>query len=166
MRRSVLLALAASLFVAADAPKQKGAAADAPKQKGAAADAPKQKEDDLLQGTWYMVRLEKPDGKGGREGFDFPDTDFTLTFDHGAITSMKEGKTLWKGTYYLDAGNSPGAIDIGRRSGIFKQGIYQRRGDNLRLCLDQPGTRRPTRFAPPSDSKAEVMVFKREKTEQ
>jgi uncharacterized protein (TIGR03067 family) len=142
MKRPVLMVLAAGLLVAADTPEEG---------------------EDRLQGTWHVVRVEKPDGKGGREAFDFADDKFSLTFDHGSITSTAEGKTLWQGTYHLHSGNSPAAIDIARRSGPFKHGIYQLKGDSLRLCLDLPGNPRPTRYSPPKDSPAEVMVFKREK---
>ena len=144
MRRIQLLVLSAALLVAADTPKPQGTA-------------------DPLQGKWYIVHLDRPGEKKGREAFDFRDTEFTLTFDRGTVTSMHQGKVLWQGAYRLDPGVNPNAIEITRRSGPFKQGIYQQTGDTLKLCLDYPASPRPTRFSAGKDSRAEVMVFRRMK---
>ncbi len=142
MRRSAFLVLMTGLMMAADAPNPKGG-------------------EDRLQGTWYIVSVNRPNDKGGRESLDFKDNRFTLNFDRGTVTSIGEGKLLWQGTYRLDPGVNPGAIDITRRSGPFKQGIYQQNGDNLTLCLDAPANPRPTKLTAPKDSQAEVMIFKR-----
>jgi uncharacterized protein (TIGR03067 family) len=125
-----------------------------------AADAPSGDEG-RLQGTWYIIHVDKPGSHGDREAFDFADTKFTMTFDRGKITATGEGTTLWAGTYRLDPGKTPGTIDITRRSGLFKRGIYQLDGDTLTLCLDLPASSRPTEFAPGLDSKAEVLIFRR-----
>ena len=122
MRRSVFWVLLTGLLLAADAPSPKG-------------------DDDRLQGTWYIVTVNRPGTKGARETLDFKDNRFTLNFDHGTITSIGEGKLLWQGTYRLDPGVNQGAIDITRRSGPFKRGIYEQNGDMLTLCLDT--TRQP-----------------------
>jgi uncharacterized protein (TIGR03067 family) len=117
--------------------------------------------DDPLQGTWYIVHLNQPASKGGRESFDFADAKFTLTFDKGKVISIGEGKVLWQGTYELDPGKKPGAITITRRSETFKQGSYEQKHDSLKLCLDYPVNPRPTTFNVARDSRADVMVFKR-----
>jgi uncharacterized protein (TIGR03067 family) len=127
-------------------------AADAPDPKGG---------EDRLQGTWYIVSVNRPGTKGGRESLDFKDNRFTLNFDRGTVTSIGEGKLLWQGTYGLDTRVNPAAIDIARRSGPFKQGVYQQSGDTLTLCLDSPANPRPTRLNAARDSHAEVMIFKR-----
>jgi uncharacterized protein (TIGR03067 family) len=144
MRRSLrlLLVLMAGLLLAADLPSPTGA-------------------EDRLQGTWYIVYLDRPGDKGGRQSFEFHDTKFTLTFDKGTVTSVGEGKTLWQGVYHLDAGGTPGAIHITRRAGAFRQGIYERNGESLKLCLDYPANPRPASFTASKDSRAEVMFFKR-----
>jgi uncharacterized protein (TIGR03067 family) len=144
MRRILFLVLAAGLLAAVGLLTLKAAAVD-----------------DSLQGTWYIVHLNQPAGKGGRESFDFDDATFSLTFEKGNITSVAEGKVLWQGTYELDPGGTPGAINITRRSGLFKQGIYEHKGDSLKLCLDYPANPRPTRFGVAKDSRAEVMFFRR-----
>jgi uncharacterized protein (TIGR03067 family) len=140
----VLLALAAALLAAADTPHSKAV-------------------DDQLQGTWSIVHLNTPGDKGVRKSFDFDDGKFTLTFDKGTVTSTGEGKVLWQGTYQLDPGGTPGAINITRRNAPFKQGIYEQSGDTLKLCLDYPANLRPTRFNVARDSRADVMFFKRVK---
>ena len=144
MTKTVLgvMVVAAGLLTAADAPK--------PAASG-----------DRLQGTWYIVHVNRPGYKGARESLDFDDRKFSLTFDHGIVTSTGDGKTLWQGTYQLDAGGVPGTIDIMRRTGPFKQGIYQQNDDSLTLCLDYPDNPRPKNFNTPNDSRVEVMVFTR-----
>jgi uncharacterized protein (TIGR03067 family) len=129
-------------------------AADAPNPNGA---------EDPLQGTWYIVSVNRPSTKGGRESLDFKDDRFTLNFDRGTVTSIGEGKLLWQGMYRLDPGVNPATIEITRRTGPFKQGIYQQNGDSLTLCLDVPTNPRPTKLTVSKDSPAEVMVFKRMK---
>ena len=105
--------------------------------------------------------MNRPSTKGGRETLDFKDNRFTLNFDQGKVTSIGEGKLLWQGTYRFDPSLNPGAIDITRCSGPFKQGIYQQNGDTLTLCLDVPANPRPTKLSASKDSQAEVMTFKR-----
>jgi uncharacterized protein (TIGR03067 family) len=144
MRRFLFPVLAAVLLAAAGLLTLKAAAVDEP-----------------LQGTWYIVYLNRPGDKGGRESFDFEDAKFTLTFEKGKVISIAEGKVLWQGTYELNAGGTPGAINITRRSGLFKQGIYEQKGDSLKLCLDYPANPRPTKFSVPKDSRADVMFFRR-----
>ena len=85
MRRSVFLVLMTGLLMAADAPNPQGG-------------------EDRLQGTWYIVSVNRPGDKGGRESLDFKDNRFTLNFDRGTVTSIGEGKLLWQGTYRLDPG--------------------------------------------------------------
>jgi uncharacterized protein (TIGR03067 family) len=142
MRRSAFLVLLSGLLVAADAPAPQGG-------------------EDRLQGTWYIVSVNRPGTKGGRESLDFKDNRFTLNFDRGTVTSIGEGRLLWQGAYRLDRDANPGTIDITRRSGPFKYGIYQQNGDNLTLCLDAPANPRPTKLTVSKDSQAEVMIFKR-----
>jgi uncharacterized protein (TIGR03067 family) len=142
LRLRMFLVLAAGCLIAAEAPGPKAA-------------------EDRLHGTWYIVSLNRPSHKGGRELLEFHDTHFTLTFDRGTVTSIGEGKTLWQGVYRLDAGGAPGVIHISRRFGAFKQGIYESDGDSLKLCLDYPANPRPTSFSVAQDSRAEMMVFKR-----
>jgi uncharacterized protein (TIGR03067 family) len=144
MRRFLFPVLAASLLAAAGLLSLKAAAVDEP-----------------LQGTWYIVHLNQPASKGGRESFDFEDTRFTLTFEKGKVISVAEAKVLWQGTYELDAGGTHGAINITRRSEPFKQGIYELKGDSLKLCLDSPANPRPTKFGVARDSGAQVMFFRR-----
>ena len=42
-------------------------------------------------------------------------------------------------------------------------GIYALEGDELKLCLPQPGRDRPTAFAAPEKSGTTLLVFRREK---
>jgi uncharacterized protein (TIGR03067 family) len=142
MKRAAFLVLMTGLLAAADAPNPQAG-------------------EDRLQGTWYIVSVNRPSSKGGRESLDFKDNRFTLNFDQGTVTSIGEGKLLWQGTYRLDRGANPGTIDITRRSGPFKHGTYQQNGDSLTLCLDIPARPRPTTVAAAKDSQAEVMIFKR-----
>jgi uncharacterized protein (TIGR03067 family) len=138
----LLLALAAGFLTAADAPKLPQA-------------------DDPLQGTWYIVSVDRPGDKGAREIRNFKDDRFTLRFDHGAVTSTADGKILWQGRYQLEPAATPPALSITRSFGVFKQGIYEQFGDTLKLCLDYPANPRPTKFEPARESRAELMTFLR-----
>jgi uncharacterized protein (TIGR03067 family) len=154
MRRSLLLVLAVGLLAAGLLAAGLLAAAGTHNPKAV---------DEQLQGTWSIVHLNTLGDKGGRKSFDFDDNKFTLTFDKGKVVSVAEGKVLWQGTYELDPGGTPGAINIARRSEAFKQGIYEQKGDSLKLCLDGPANPRPTKFHVAKDSRADVMVFSRVK---
>jgi uncharacterized protein (TIGR03067 family) len=145
VKRSALLITAACLLVAADSPAPKVSV-------------------DPLHGTWYIVAVNAPGVLGGREEREFRDTRFTLIFDGSTVTSLGDGKILWQGAYVLDKGGAAQTIDITRHQRPFKQGIYEQKGDTLKLCLDLPANPRPAKFAVSKGSRAEMMTFKRLKS--
>jgi RNA polymerase sigma factor (sigma-70 family) len=65
--------------------------------------------------------------------------------------------------YRLDAGKTPKQIDIGvAKDSVRIKGIYVLDGDELRLCLAQPGKNRPAAF-PEKPAPGEVLVLQRQK---
>jgi uncharacterized protein (TIGR03067 family) len=65
--------------------------------------------------------------------------------------------------YRLDAGKTPKQIDIGvAKDSVHIKGIYLLDGDELRLCLAQPGKARPAVF-PEKPAPGEVLILQRQK---
>jgi len=70
-----------------------------------------------------------------------------------------------KATFKVDTTKTPHTIDMfpqdGSEKGKVSLGIYEVKGDELRLCHAGPGLDRPTEFS--SGERRTVMVFKRVK---
>jgi uncharacterized protein (TIGR03067 family) len=146
MRLHLLVAVAAGLLLAADAPQQGDAHKDAEK----------------LQGTWKVVSMEK-DGKQAPDEVIREQKPWVIKGDK-IITDekAKDGTS----TYKLDPSKKPKAIDISHPESDVKStpGIYALEGDTLKLCLSYPANKdRPTEFAAKKGSKVLLIVFKREK---
>jgi uncharacterized protein (TIGR03067 family) len=145
MRTHVLFALAAALMVAAGGPKKDVSREDAKR----------------FQGTWAVVSVEV----NGKPGETFAGT---MKVVGGKYTFYsKKGKKQEEMHYRLDATRNPKTIDFTRESNPYKpgnrgdgnrsaaspylsrpymQGIYELKGDTLRLCLRAPHKGRPRAF--------------------
>jgi uncharacterized protein (TIGR03067 family) len=110
----------------------------------------------LIQGTW-KVESSKDGGK------DDPATQgLLLTFKDGKL-SIQHGDKLVHGTYKLDAKKNPKWIDIMLDKATFL-GIYELKGDTLRVCHGKPNDERSTEFASQVDSRNRVLtILKRTK---
>jgi uncharacterized protein (TIGR03067 family) len=140
MNRSVLMALAAAVLVAADGPAG---------------------DEDRLQGTWVLVRVDKPSKQGGREIVEFQDKDgIKMTFDRGKVATALGGNAGWEGYYLLSPNDGIPSIEISHGVMLYL-GIYRFEDEKLTLCLDQD--HRPSSFTPGLGSSAEVLTFRREK---
>jgi uncharacterized protein (TIGR03067 family) len=149
MKRKLPLLLAVGLLLAADAPK----------------DDPGKKELDKIQGTWTTSSIEY-------NGKSFDDLAKDLQFVFKGDTATVEGnanvrKDYATLTFKLDPSVTPKQLDLTVKAGGQKdavmQGIYELKGDELRLCVLVFGRDRPTEFAAPAGSVTALVVLKREK---
>jgi uncharacterized protein (TIGR03067 family) len=120
--------------------------------------AQESKEDkELIQGSW-KIESSKDEGK------DDPSTKgFVLLFKDGKLTAKSGEEVKGEGTYTLDPSKNPKWIDIRIGDDTFL-GIYELKGDILRICHGKPGGKRSTQFASEVDSPNKALaVLKREK---
>ena len=103
-----------------------------------------------LQGTWQFLEEVHGDAEPAEEG-----KLCQLIFDGDKFTVTKEGKAILSGTFKIDASKSPRQIDLEvlkdeeeQRNGQKSLGIYELKGDKLRLCASEPGRdQRPEKFS-------------------
>ena len=139
MKGPVLMALAAGLLVAADAP-----------------------EGDLgrFQGTWALVSIEA-DGE-----LDSPElaekARLRLVIEGESFTLKGEETTRVKGTIRLDPAATPKAYDSTYDDGTRLKGIYQLDGDSLKLCIAPPGVDRPASFETKPGDRLTIATYRRE----
>ncbi len=114
-----------------------------------------------LQGTWQLESVE--DSQKAKL-----DVKKRTLFVGGDIVIVQEGDRLVQaGTVRLVASKSPREINVVVRKGEHEDntmlGIYELKGDTLRVCFDPEGDSRPRKFAARADSKVYVAVYKRVK---
>ncbi len=116
------------------------------------------KGDKALEGpTWSIVAFEK----GGKKE-DATGKGFTATFTGGKLHLSKGGGDTKDGTYKIDPTKKPKQIDMVVENETVK-GIYEIKGDTLRICGTAKGDPRPTEFKTGADSPALILTFSREK---
>jgi uncharacterized protein (TIGR03067 family) len=129
----------------------------------------KPKDLDQLKGTWTAVSLER-----GREKLPddtLKELNMQLVFAGDKYMERIQGKVNEEGTIKVDASKKPATIDLdirtGRDKGKLQLGIFEVKGDTLRLCLAEPGGKeRPTAFASPEGKTDANVVFKRTKDKE
>jgi uncharacterized protein (TIGR03067 family) len=117
-----------------------------------------------LQGTWAATQAER-DGTGADDVLGHR---LSFTGNRFQIRS-KDGKTLYEGTFRVDAKTKPAAIDFDHTEGALKgkvwKGIYALDGDTLRTCDNGPNLDkgRPAAFEAKTGSGHILITFKRAK---
>ena len=149
MMSNLSTVLAAVLFIAAGGPQD---------------DAGK-KELEKLKGVWTTKSIEyngKQHEKLAKQ--------LRFVFKGNAATvegSDEVRKEYAKFTFKLDPGATPKLFDLTVAAGVQKdavmEGIYELKGDQLRICLKVLGQDRPTEFASPEGASIALLVLKREK---
>ena len=143
MRRYVLLALVVGFLVGAAEPqKDKG-------KQGATA----------LEGTWVVISITE----GGKEDDGFKNAEMVFK---GNTMTIKTKQGDRKATFKIDPKKE--TIDLVRAFGPAKEesakGIYQLKGDELKVCHSRPGGDRPQDFTAGKGSGNFLIVLKRAKT--
>jgi len=110
-----------------------------------------------LQGTWKFVSQEMdgkpaPKDEVGKQ---------TITFTGDKWTVRRDGEVVRGGTHKFDPAKKPAQVDAavteGEGKGDTMLGIYELKGDTLRVCFDPKGKKRPTDFASKSDRMTAVV---------
>jgi RNA polymerase sigma factor (sigma-70 family) len=115
---------------------------------------------DLLQGTWTAVSVVMR----GQQELQEKVKEGTLTFDGAEKLLFTHGPERIEFTYTLDPAKSPKEIDLTEAAdkGVHK-GIYELKGDSLKICSAHPPLDRPTEFTSPEGQNVILIVLKRAK---
>jgi uncharacterized protein (TIGR03067 family) len=132
---------------------------------GAPQDDAGKKELEKLKGVWTTESIEY-------NGKQHEKLAKQLRFVFKGNAATVEGnnqvrKEYAKFTFKLDPGATPKLFDLTVAAGVQKdavmEGIYELKGDQLRICLKVLGQDRPTEFASPEGASIALLVLKREK---
>jgi uncharacterized protein (TIGR03067 family) len=122
------------------------------------------KETEKLQGTWVTQKMEfngEDVGEKFKLSFVFKGDDVTV---EGNDEVKKEYAKL---KFKLDPSTTPRCVDITITAGTQKdaviEGIYELKGDELRICAKIGGKERPAKFESPAGETMVLMTLKREK---
>jgi uncharacterized protein (TIGR03067 family) len=100
-----------------------------------------------LQGTWQFTAQEM-DGKP-RPAEQLIKLKITFTDDKWSVAD--DGKVIQAGTHKLDPTKKPAQVDAlvkeGQDKGNTMLGIYELKGNKMRVCFDPQGKERPTGFS-------------------
>jgi uncharacterized protein (TIGR03067 family) len=101
-----------------------------------------------LQGTWQFTAHSM----GGKETPKVELAKMKITFTGNKWSVTEDGKVIQAGTHKLDATKKPGQVDApvteGEGKGATMLGIYEFKGDTMKVCFDPQGKERPTNFTP------------------
>jgi uncharacterized protein (TIGR03067 family) len=129
---------------------------------GAGDKADIEKELKKFQGTWMFESVETGGKKASAAQFD----GMTVTFEGDKYAVKKGDEVIQACTLKLDPSKSPKTLDVtvaeGLNKGAVMLGIYEIRGDTLKVCFDSEGKKRPTEFRGASGSQT-LVVHKRVK---
>jgi uncharacterized protein (TIGR03067 family) len=145
MRLHAMMAVAAGLLIAADAPKDQSAESDR----------------DRLQGTWTLISAVR-DGKPLAED-EAKRTTIVFAGDRFRFPREAADATSQRGTLKIDPTKRPKQMDATSPTGEVSPGIYEVEGDDYRVCFAPPGQERPTAFGSEPGSGTIYQVWKRAK---
>jgi uncharacterized protein (TIGR03067 family) len=125
---------------------------------------PAKKDLDALQGEWNIAALEY-------NGQDLTGK-YKIVFVFKGDVATVEGdgavrKEYAKITFKLDPSTNPKCVDLtigdGVQKGAAMEGIYELKGDELRLCVKVLGKERPGEFKSPDGASVALLTLKRQK---
>lgn len=119
-----------------------------------------------IQGTWIVVSSED----GGRKPPEEELKNLQIVIEQERMLLKRDGKTLFTVEYKLDPSKKPKWIDLTTVRDDKKErtnpGIYELKGDSLKICFPESGKKRSTKFESKPDSENDVLiVLKRAKKE-
>jgi uncharacterized protein (TIGR03067 family) len=131
-----------------------------------AQDAKEDKDLKAFQGTWVLVGLEKDGEKAPDEKVKQVNLKVVVK---GPKYTVKVGDKSMAGTFTLDSSKKPGHIDATATSPAGKEektvGIYELKGDTLRICFVPAGKDRPTEFRTQAGAGQTLEILRREKAD-
>jgi len=117
---------------------------------------------DSIEGVWLASSMEM----GGMKMPDEQTKDIKLTFTADKVT-LNDGRGDQPGSYKLDASKKPATIDITRLEGPEKgttmKGIYELKGDTLKMAMQHGEGDRPVKFESKPDTTILLIVLKKKK---
>ncbi len=120
-----------------------------------------------MEGTWTVV-VHEADGKK-LSAEEAKKADSKLIVKAGKYTVYFGDKEIAAGTIKLDAAKTPKQIDAiadeGPGKGMAMPGIYEIKGDAMRVCFAQPGKDRPREFRTQEGTGQLLLGYKRVKKE-
>jgi len=122
-----------------------------------------EKELKKFQGSWIFESSE-----AGGQKFSADDLKgLVVTFAGNKHTVKKDDEVIQTGAQKIDPSKSPKTIDVtmteGPNKGAVMLGIYEFKGDTLKVCFAADGKARPTEFKSPPGSQTFVNIHKRVK---
>jgi len=127
-------------------------------------DATVRRDMELLQGTWVVVSLEE-NGKAWPAEW-VKKAQYSLVIKGNTLTWKTEGKIREARAFTIEPDKKPKAIDVADAPGRNLKpyvGIYEVKGDTMRICESDPGVARPTEFVTKCGSDLTYYVFERAK---
>lgn len=116
-----------------------------------------------MEGTWAVTFLEKDGEKVSEE--QNKKADVKLVVKDAKYTIYFGEMKLATGLVKLDLTKKPKQIDAvaedGPTKGKAMPGIYELKGDEMRVCFAQPGGERPTEFRTRAGSGQVLITYKR-----
>jgi uncharacterized protein (TIGR03067 family) len=120
------------------------------------------KDMDQMQGTWQMVSMN---AEGETQPLDGPLAKLQLIIKDDNRTVRAGDVVFAQACYHINPWAEPPAIDVHLTRGVSKGqtmlGIYEIKGDRLRVCLAVPGRQRPFDFSPKAGSGHVLQELKR-----
>jgi uncharacterized protein (TIGR03067 family) len=110
---------------------------------------------EAIQGTWIVVA-----GEAGGKPLPAKTHPISYVFAGDKYT-YREGTSNTEASFTLNPAKNPKQIDVKSKDGFTQLGIYELRGDELKLCINDGGKRRPDSFATSVQNNNETHVLKR-----
>jgi uncharacterized protein (TIGR03067 family) len=119
------------------------------------------KDAENIQGTWKVVSMEHAGEKAPEDKIK----DVKFVIGDGTI-AIKDPRREEKAKFKLDPTKTPKTIDLTAERNEAVQGIYELKGDSLKLCFIKGGGERPSQFATKAGTEQALIVLEREKKDK
>lgn len=125
----------------------------------------KKEESDLkkVQGTWEVVGTEREGEKGPED--ELKKAEMRLVIDDTKFTYTIGGMKILSGTFKFNEDKKTIDVDGTNADGKTSKtiGIYEIKGDTMRVCFVEEGNDRPTKFATKKGEKPMIVTYKKVK---